>query len=154
MWTTNYCKLSRGHWRCWCVAKTAAWTSAGIYRRKEKKKHISVSRFRVYILYWAYLMECFLEHLCVFSALNSTTLTLPYPNNENHIIHSSDKPDYNVTQNLLLILHGSTFFLCFFLFFFEITSYLAGSVGRGWGWVVGGTRARGVVCLKVSYSVW
>lgn len=36
MWTTNYCKLSRGHWRCWCVAKTAAWTSAGIYRRKKK----------------------------------------------------------------------------------------------------------------------
>lgn len=109
----------------------------------EKKKHRSVSRLRVYILYWAYLMECFLEHLCVFSALNSTTLTLPYPNNENHIIHSSDKPDYNVTQNLLLILHGSTFFLCFFLFFFfEITSYLAGRGGGLWvgrgreGWFV------------------
>lgn len=103
----------------------------------DEKKHISVSRFRVYILYWAYLMECFLEYLCVFSALNSTTLTLPYPNNENHIIHSSDKPDYNVTQNLLLILHGSTFFfLQFFSLFFEITCYLVGS-GEGWVWAGG-----------------
>lgn len=88
-------------------------------------------------------MECFLEHHCVFSALNSTTLTLPYPNHENHIIHSSDKPDYNVTQNLLLILHRSTFFSLLFHFFFfvEITSYLAGRVGGGvggggvWVWV-------------------
>lgn len=132
-----------GHWRCWCVARTAAWTVAGIYRQKKNKqknkKHISVSRFRVYILYWTYFMERFLEHHCVFSALNSTTLTLPYPNHGNHIIHSSDKPHYNVTQNLPLILHSSTFFfLPFFFLFFEITSYVVGRVG--WGVLVGRGR--------------
>lgn len=90
-------------------------------------------------------MECFLEHLCVFSALNSTTLTLPYPNNENHIIHSSDKPDYNVTQNLLLILHGSTFFLCFFLFFLKLQVIWREVWGVGWGWWVVGGLSKSII---------
>lgn len=96
-------------------------------------------------------MECFLEHLCVFSALNSTTLTLPYPNNENHIIHSSDKPDYNVTQNLLLILHGSTFFLCFFLFFFFLKLQVIWWEGAGGcGWDAG---ERGGLSKSIIFSV-
>lgn len=101
----------------------------GQCRNIQTKAH-SDGRFSLFFIYLVepIIMECFVEHLCVFSALNSTTLPFIYPNNENHICTL-------IWQTLLQCYTKPSAYLTRVNFL--ITSLLRGDgTGEGQGWII------------------